>query len=137
MDVNLILQTFNAHCVDYLLIGGMNFLLFHEPVLTFDVDLWIDDAPENLRCAEQALGELRAEWARTEQDWRPVAEMASGWLSRQSVFCLTSPHGSIDVFRGCAGSNPGRQATAARGPARPRWGPRILGYPTPTCCSAN
>ena len=54
MDVHLILQTFNAHRVDYLLIGGMNFLLFHEPVLTFDVDLWIDDVPENLRARNSA-----------------------------------------------------------------------------------
>ena len=72
MDVDLILQTFNAHRVDYLLIGGMNFLLFHEPVLTFDVDLWIDDAPENLRRAEQALGELRGVGAppsRTGDPW--------------------------------------------------------------------
>jgi hypothetical protein len=25
------------------------------------------------------------------------------WLRRQSVFCLTSPHGAIDIFREVAG----------------------------------
>ncbi|GEM_PF-2492134 len=41
MDVDHILQTFATHAVDALLIGGMIFLLRHEPVLTYDVDLWI------------------------------------------------------------------------------------------------
>ena len=36
MDVERILQTMNGKQVAYLLIGGMNFLLRHEPMLTFD-----------------------------------------------------------------------------------------------------
>ena len=77
----------------------MNFLLRHKPVLTYDVDLWIDDAEENLRRAEVALGDLRAEWGATDDDWRPVAARPAGWLRTQGVFCLTSPHGAIDIFR--------------------------------------
>jgi hypothetical protein len=38
MNIDHILQTFNTCEVDYLLIGGMNFLLRHEPVLTYDID---------------------------------------------------------------------------------------------------
>ena len=34
MNIDHILQMFNASEVEYLLIGGMNFLLRHEPVLT-------------------------------------------------------------------------------------------------------
>ena len=40
MNVDEILAALNAERVDYLLIGGMNFLLRHIPELTFDVDIW-------------------------------------------------------------------------------------------------
>jgi hypothetical protein len=103
MDLDRILRVFNALRVDYLLIGGMNFLLRHEPVLTYDVDLWIEDTPENLCRAEGALGELEAQWGPTEENWEPVAGRSRGWLSQQSVFCLTSPAGPIDIFRTVCG----------------------------------
>lgn len=38
MNVDHILATFNAHRVDYILIGGVNFLLRHEPVTTYDIE---------------------------------------------------------------------------------------------------
>jgi len=86
-----------------MLIGGVNFLLRHKPVLTFDVDFWIEDTAENRSLCEEALAELKAEWGRTDSDWRPVASLAKGWLSQQHVYCLTSPHGAIDVFRSVQG----------------------------------
>ncbi len=103
MNVDRILETFNRHQVDYLLIGGMNFLLRHQPVLTFDVDLWVADAPENLQRSETALADLQAEWGPTDKDWRPVVQVPPGWLERQAVFCMTSPHGPIDIFRAVRG----------------------------------
>lgn len=103
MDLDRILKTLNARQVDYLLIGGMNFLLRHEPVLTYDVDLWIDDTPENRARTEEALAELQAQWGPSEEDWRPVAGRGRGWLSRQGVFCMTSAAGAIDVFRAVRG----------------------------------
>ena len=103
MNVDHILKTLNAHEVAYLLIGGMNFLLRHAPVLTYDVDVWIDDRPENLRRCEQAMGELQAEWGASDDDWGPVADKPAAWLGQQSVYCMTSPHGSIDVFRSVEG----------------------------------
>jgi hypothetical protein len=48
MNVDEILQTLNEGQVDYLLIGGMNFLIRHLPELTFDVDIWVRDDTENL-----------------------------------------------------------------------------------------
>jgi hypothetical protein len=99
MNVDHILKTLNTHEVAYLLIGGMNFLLRHAPVLTYDVDLWIEDTPENLHRCERALGVLQAQWGATDKDWGPVADKPPGWLGRQPLFCLTSPYGSIDVFR--------------------------------------
>ena len=102
MNVDEILRVFNECGVEYLLIGGMNFLLRHQPVLTYDIDLWIRDTPMNLARCDAALQALGAEWGPTEEAWRKVAEQP-GWLSRQSVFCLTSASGAIDVFRAVTG----------------------------------
>ena len=38
MNVDAMLRVLNEEQVDYLLIGGMNFLIRHLPELTFDVD---------------------------------------------------------------------------------------------------
>ncbi len=103
MDLDRILERFNAREVEYLLIGGVNFLLRHEPVLTYDVDLWIDDTERNRQRAAAALTDLEAEWGATEQEWRPVAKLPRGWMEGQAVFCLTSPAGAIDVFRSVRG----------------------------------
>lgn len=99
MNVDRILDTLNRHQVAYLLIGGMNFLLRHKPVLTYDVDVWVEDNEENLDRCEAALAELEAEWGATEADWKPVAKHPAGWLRKQPVFCLSSPYGAIDIFR--------------------------------------
>src|SRR5687767_6206542 len=103
MNVDYILSTFHQHQVDYLMIGGMHFLLRHSPILTYDVDLWIEDSDANRVRAEGALAALDAEWGRTDADWEPVAAKPAGWLSAQGVYCLNSPHGAIDIFRQVAG----------------------------------
>ena len=41
-----------------------------------------------------------------------VQEKGSGWLDRQSLFCLTSPHGAIDVFRYVRGLNDWQESRA-------------------------
>jgi hypothetical protein len=103
LNVDCILRHLNDRQVDYILIGGMNFLLRHLPVLTFDVDVWIEDSPQNRHRCEEALSLLDAEWGVSDSDWGLVAAKQPEWLSRQSVFCLTSPSGSIDVFRAVKG----------------------------------
>ena len=98
MNVDRILTAFNEHQVRYLLIGGMNFLLRHEPVLTYDIDLWIEDTTENCSRCANALAWLGAEWGASDLDWGPVAEKPAGWLGSQAVYCLTCPDGAIDIF---------------------------------------
>jgi hypothetical protein len=98
MNVDRILSTLNGEQVDYILIGGMNFLLRHLPELTFDVDVWVRDTEENLHRLNRALRKLGAAWGATERTWAPVPDDPS-WLSRQSLFCLTTDHGALDVFR--------------------------------------
>lgn len=118
MNVDYILETLNRHDVACLLIGGMNFLLRHAPILTYDVDLWIEDTARNLDRCVRAPAELDAQWGASESDWRPVAERTPDWIRTQQVFCLTSPHGAIDVFRSVKGlddwSSCRRRACAGR-----------------------
>lgn len=102
MNVDRILSEFNAAEADYLLIGGMNFLLRHLPELTFDVDLWVRDETTNLVRANHALRALGAEWGATEELWASVPE-SSEWLNRQQVFCLTTKFGAVDIFRSVRG----------------------------------
>lgn len=103
MDTERILETLNRHEVEYLLIGGVNFLLRHEPVLTFDVDVWIQDGLPNRQRCEQALIALDAAWGRDDADWRPTRDREPGWLELQAVFSLTTAAGALDVFRAVRG----------------------------------
>ena len=102
MNVDEILQALNGEQVDYLLIGGMNFLLRHLPELTYDVDIWVRNDAANLERLNRALRRLGAEWGRTEAEWHPVPEDWR-WLEGQSLFCLTTRHGALDVFRDVRG----------------------------------
>ena len=97
MNVDAILEIFHRHKVDTILIGGMNFLLRHQPVLTFDVDFWVRDTDENLSRVTAALRELDAQWGKNEKTWGPLA--ANHDWRNQSVFCMTTQHGAIDIFR--------------------------------------
>src|SRR5262245_15108140 len=98
MNVDAILDSLNAQRVDYILIGGMNFLLRHVPELTFDVDIWVKDTEQNLQLLNKALHNLGAEWGPTEKEWRPISEDWR-WMGVQPMFCLTTRHGALDVFR--------------------------------------
>jgi hypothetical protein len=97
MNVDAILQAFNETNARYMLIGGMNFFLRHEPVSTFDVDLWVQDSSENKSKVTESLVRLKAEWGPTEQQWKPVTADPS-WMTGQGCFCLTSAAGAIDIF---------------------------------------
>ncbi len=103
MNVDQIFSMMNQHGVRYLLIGGMNFMLRHRPLLTYDVDLWIEDTESNCRQCELALAAIDAEWGSTEENWGPVGLLQPGWLQRQAVFCLHSPQGAVDIMRAVAG----------------------------------
>jgi hypothetical protein len=98
MNVDAIFTTMNEWRVNCMLIGGMNFLLNHEPVLTYDVDLWIEDKPDNLARLNKALHGVGAEWGPTRKEWKPVPPTPD-WLTQQSIFCLTSRMGAIDIYR--------------------------------------
>ena len=98
MNVDTILQSFAKSKTKAILIGGMNFLLRHQPVLTFDVDLWVDDTDPNLYCLLEALRTLGAQWGRDESTWGPIPPEIN-WLKSQTVFCLTTHSGAVDIYR--------------------------------------
>jgi hypothetical protein len=114
MNADTILETFARHEIEAILIGGMNFLLRHQPVLTYDVDFWVKDTDENLAKVAAALHDLGAEWGRDEKSWKPVPN-GFLWLRTQSIFCLTSAHGAIDIFREVAGLEGQYDLCRARG----------------------
>jgi len=114
MNVDEILNALNVEQVDYLLIGGMNFLIRHLPELTFDVDIWLRDEEQNLSRANQALRRLGAEWGRTEKAWAPVPKDWK-WLQSQNVFCLTTSQGALDIFRDVRGLEGRYSECKARG----------------------
>jgi hypothetical protein len=122
MNVDEILRAFNEEQVDYLLIGGMNFLLRHLPEATYDVDVWTRDTPANLERVNCALRRLGAQWGATEKEWRDVPADWN-WLKRQACFCLTTDHGALDVFRDVRGLE-GRynECRAAAVPSKTRQG---------------
>lgn len=103
MNVDAILNAMNQSRVEYILVGGMNYLLRHKPILTYDVDILIRNTEENRTRCEEALKELGASWGETDDSWEPVSAKRSGWLGKQTVYCMTSDHGSIDVFLQIAG----------------------------------
>ncbi len=103
MNIDAILAAMNHYGVQYLLIGGVNFMLRHRPLLTFDIDFWVEDTKENLLRCERALADLNAEWGSTDANWATVSEFPEGWLNKQAIYCLNSPHGAIDIMRAVEG----------------------------------
>ncbi len=98
MDVDAILTHLNEAETDYLLIGGVNFLLRHAPELTFDVDVWVRDDEANLSRLNGALQSMKAEWGPIETAWAPVPADWH-WLRQQTIYCLTTPYAALDIFR--------------------------------------
>jgi hypothetical protein len=103
LDFESVFLAMNACDVDYILIGGLNYYLAFRPVSTQDIDLFIDDEPENRNRCEKALTTLDAEWGKGDYDWGPVATKSPGWLSAQGVYCLLTNAGPVDIFRSLAG----------------------------------
>jgi hypothetical protein len=114
MNADEILRTLNREQVDYLLIGGTNFLLRHLPELTWDLDTWVKDDAVSLTRLTRASCLLEAGSGRTEAERGPVAT-DSRWLCTQEVFCLTTAQGALEVFREVRGLEGRSRACKAQG----------------------
>lgn len=117
MDVEHILHTLNQHGVDYILIGGMNFLFNHAGPITYDVDVFVNDTEANRVELNFALKDLQCEWGAQSDKWTIVPDDPK-WLERQAMYCLTSPYGALDIFRSVKGLDDGFSACKARAELR-------------------
>jgi len=97
-DYRRVFSVMNGHSVAFLLVGGLNYFFLHKPVTTQDIDLLIEDTPQNRSRCERALTELNGDWGRNDDDWGPVCAKQDGWLSNQGVFCLLTHCGPVDIF---------------------------------------
>ena len=136
-QIDHILQVLNDHGVEYMLIGGVNYLLRHQPIATFDVDFWIEDSDENRGRCHTALVALGASWGPNDEQWRDVKDLSANWLERQGVFCLTSRYGWIDLFARSKGLV--RGPILGSGPIRelPPKVRRLSACPMRTCYNVN
>ena len=97
-------------------------MLFHRPVLTFDVDILVEDKKDNLSKLNEALRDMKAEWGKTENAWREIS-VDPQWLETQPLFCVTTRYGPLDIFRDVPGLenkfeecwNQGREGKTASG----------------------
>lgn len=94
-DILRILQYYD---VQFLLIGGMNFFLAHQPVSTQDINVLVEDSEGNRRRCELALIAMDAEWGKDDPDWGFVRNKSEGWLNQQSVYCLPQNLGHSIFF---------------------------------------
>lgn len=113
LNIDDILRALNEADADYLLLGGVNFLLNHEFISTEDLDIWIRDEHDNHSKVTKAAQAMGATWGPSEADWKPVPDDPK-WLTRQTVFCLVTKHGAVDVFRNVLGLDDGYDACKAR-----------------------
>jgi hypothetical protein len=113
INVDRIFETLNRNQVLCLLIGGMNALLRHQQDATLDIDIWVQDKPDNLDRCEKALAMLEAEWGEQEDSWAPVSWRPAGWIRQHRRYNLTTPFGAIDVFRQVMGLAKWDEAYAA------------------------
>ena len=117
MDIEHILRTLNEQSVEYIVIGGKSLLPTTPSPLACDVGVLINDTPANRTELNFALQELGCQWGPTADTWKPVSDDPV-WLERQPVYCLTCPHGSLDIFRAIKGLEDGYDACKSRASIR-------------------
>ena len=54
-DFEDLLSLFHHHQVRYVIIGGLAFIFHAKPRYTKDIDLWVQNEPENIKQANRAL----------------------------------------------------------------------------------
>ncbi len=98
LNYERVFRTLDEQAVEFILIGGLNYFFHYRAVTTQDIDIYVRPTQDNISRCEVALTKLNAEWGRTDDDWGSVAKKPPGWLRSQSVFCLLSDCGPIDIF---------------------------------------
>jgi len=95
-DFRDLLAGFAAHNVDYLVVGGYAVGFHARPRFTKDIELWVGNAPENLKRARAALEDFGASAAMLEQLESALDE---------DVLWMGVPPVRIDVVKGVPGGD--------------------------------
>jgi len=74
-DFEDILELFARHKVRYLFVGGLAFIYHAKPRYTKDINLWIDPETDNVKSANQALGEFGSPEMMTVNDPQEVLQL--------------------------------------------------------------
>jgi hypothetical protein len=88
-DFKDLLRAFNAHAVQYLIIGGHAFGVHAEPRTTKDLDLFIRSDPENARAAFRALAQFGA----------PLHGLTEADFIDGTTFQIGLPPNRIDILQ--------------------------------------
>ncbi len=88
-DFKDLLRAFNAHAVQYLIIGGHAFSVHAEPRTTKDLDLFIRSDPENARAAFRALAQFGA----------PLQDLTEADFIDGTTFQIGTPPNRIDILQ--------------------------------------
>lgn len=71
--------------------------------MQMQMDVWIEDTPQNRARCVTALEDIDATWGESDSSWGPVTSLSGDWLTRQLVFSFLTKSGPLDIFRSVAG----------------------------------
>lgn len=100
MKIDRIPRTLAAEQRDDILIGGVNFLLRHEPELTCDVDIWLAD------CDGFRVDDLKQ---RQEAKWERAFDPVQRWLAIQEMITSAEANKPAHWRRNCPRAHPGER----------------------------
>lgn len=90
-----LLRVLNRHRIDFIVVGGVAALLEGAPILTLDLDVLIDRAPQNLDRVMAALREIKAHYRDPAGRWiEPDLEK----LAALRMHLLLTDLGALDLL---------------------------------------
>ena len=90
-----LLRVLNRHRIDFIVVGGVAALLEGAPILTLDLDVLIDRAPQNLDRVMAALREIKAHYRDPAGRW---IEPDLAKLATMRMHLLLTDLGALDLL---------------------------------------
>lgn len=106
LDVPRLLEVLNRHEVDYVVVGGFAVIAHGSPRATFDLDITMAPARENLQRLAAALEELDAHVYAVDGDLLEVDPTDPEDLARGANWTLVTDAGRLDVLADLPGAPP-------------------------------
>ncbi|CAN5379273.1 nucleotidyl transferase AbiEii/AbiGii toxin family protein [soil metagenome] len=83
-----LLNIFNEHGVEYLIVGAFAVMIYSEPRYTKDLDIWVRTSPDNAKRVFAALRDFGA----------PLANITEHDFAEEGFYQMGRPPGRIDVM---------------------------------------